>query len=28
VTTSPGYTIHTFIGDGTFTANASIFSIN
>jgi hypothetical protein len=28
VTTSPGFTIHTFTGDGTFTSNASIFSIN
>ena len=28
ITTSGDYKIHTFTGDGTFTANASLFSIN
>jgi hypothetical protein len=28
VTTSGGYQIHTFTGDGTFRANAASYSIN
>jgi hypothetical protein len=28
VTTSPGYTIHTFTGDGTFTSNVNSYTIN
>jgi hypothetical protein len=28
ITTAPGYTIHTFTGDGTFIANATTLSIN
>ena len=28
VTTSPGYTIHTFTGDGTFRSNATSYSVN
>jgi hypothetical protein len=28
VSTSPGYTIHTFTGDGTFTSNTNIYNVN
>jgi hypothetical protein len=28
VTTSPGFTIHTFTGPGTFTSNTAIYNIN
>ena len=27
-TPAPGYTLHTFTGDGTFTVNAAQYSIN
>jgi hypothetical protein len=28
VSSADGYTIHSFTGSGTFTANSSIFSVN